>query len=182
MMRRLARRLFTLSSALSLMLGVAAAAVGVRSYVATDDILWTAPGARRVGLGTARGRVTFCVIEGLAPGEFGVPRNGKGFRYTNLTSYVGVHAFVPEVRTTFHAAGFERKEAKYFTARLRWFVAPLWSVLLVATPLPTVWLPWFRTHRSRRRHGLCVTCGYDLRATPGRCPECGTPGTTPALA
>jgi hypothetical protein len=54
---------------------------------------------------------------------------------------------------------------------------PYWlaasALLLLSAPGVRIAL---RTWRRRRRslHNLCVVCGYDLRATPERCPECGT--------
>jgi len=51
-------------------------------------------------------------------------------------------------------------------------VVPYWFVCLVTFPLP---LAWARVKMSHRRlPGTCRVCGYDLRATRERCPECGT--------
>ena len=52
---------------------------------------------------------------------------------------------------------------------------PLWMPLVLGGVAPSILLPTRARTRRRRRlaSGLCPACGYDLRATPGRCPECG---------
>lgn len=55
-------------------------------------------------------------------------------------------------------------------------VVPYWLLAALTAVAPALWL-YLRARRSsarrRSRLGLCPTCGYDLRATRGKCPECG---------
>ncbi len=55
----------------------------------------------------------------------------------------------------------------------RVLVLPLWIPTVLFAVLPTLALIRLRRRRKRRRLGLCSRCGYDLRASTGRCPECG---------
>jgi len=44
-------------------------------------------------------------------------------------------------------------------------------IVLLLLPIPFLWR--IRRKQKRFARGLCQVCGYDLRASPVRCPECG---------
>ena len=57
--------------------------------------------------------------------------------------------------------------------RIRLLLVPYWFITAAAAVPPALWAA--RRWRQHRRSilGMCLSCGYDLRATAGRCPECG---------
>jgi hypothetical protein len=56
-----------------------------------------------------------------------------------------------------------------WTMHLQELVVPYWFILML-TLAPAAWMI-YRTKPTRPGH--CTKCGYDLRASPDRCPECG---------
>ncbi len=63
---------------------------------------------------------------------------------------------------------------KNMAGATHWLVFPLWFPALLSAVFPAWWLTTFRRRRKRFHVGQCPNCGYDLRATPERCPECGS--------
>jgi hypothetical protein len=57
-----------------------------------------------------------------------------------------------------------------------WLQLPITAFMFLFAILPGFWITHFRRSllaAKRTSRNLCSSCGYDLRATPNRCPECG---------
>ena len=51
---------------------------------------------------------------------------------------------------------------------------PYWAAVLLAGLVPAMVVYRQMSRRGAVAAGHCARCGYDLRETPERCPECGT--------
>ena len=176
------RRLFNSLSAMSLLLAVSLLTMWIRSYWASEVVHWGLTMqpmvVRLYEIGSANGVVCAGRIQVTAgTPRFVSPPTGWSEGWFRLpktaASSMGVErswaGFGLYSRHTLRQAGliddYKGVQLPY------WFLTPL------AGWLPTVWgvKAKRRWQRERRRGlGLCLHCGYDLRATADRCPECGS--------
>ena len=168
-MRRLASGLFTLCSAVSLLLCVAVCGLWLRSGYVRDEAHWGRAG-QVVHVASDTGAVLLGWLSydrylGEWPDQFWTRAESTG------------HESYPLRRTLLPPHGFEREWARFTdtqAAGVRGYLfVPYWAVVLTAAAMPALWLGRRVRARGRVGPGCCPACGYDLRATRRRCPECG---------
>jgi len=163
--------MFNLLTALSLVLLVATAVMWVRSYWISDSWEWVSHYRTRF-IAISGGRVLLQVNHGAsAAQEFMAVDHYSYVKQANETAGVG---------RPWRYGGFWIENLSFApsAARSAWlpytdYVVPLYAVVLVSLILPGMAVRRVLRERKRKRVGLCPTCGYDLRASPQRCPECG---------
>jgi hypothetical protein len=203
-MRRWRGRMFSAATLLSSLLLVATGALWLRSRYVSE--IWSRPltdvRGRYVGdssLHVYSGGIGFAHVRLDSPVPAAEPIDGQvihrswhqpnlimlqsafylpyqqyaGFMWGNLRGSIWI-SLSGWSRDPMGASGYYVPEFE------RFFIVPFHALFLTWALLPTIWLLRHWYTRRRHRAGTCQVCGYDLRATPERCPECGRETLSPA--
>ena len=170
---------------LSLVVCLAACLLWVRSYL--PEAIWVRPVQGRLLVVGANGHA-IRVIGGTffaSPGGAGAReflRNlrtiGPPFDWTRQQGGPRMPPTPPTVVLGIElawAAVEPTGQDKYYVVTL-----PLIYIIVATAVAPALWAVRRFRGGARGRIGHCPSCGYDIRATPDRCPECGTAATAPA--
>jgi hypothetical protein len=196
--RRLPRILLNVATMVSLLLCLASAMLWIRGYWIVDEMGASCPDSRwGYRIRSAQGLLQFGATRWdhlLPSGGFGwddweiVPhpqiqaainrrfgRRRWGFGYQAMLR-LEVELGPPRVYSGSEAieAALRAPPPPTEMCDIREVCVPAWSFAGLTSALPCLFLRRRWKNARRSAQGLCRTCGYDLRATPTRCPECGT--------
>jgi hypothetical protein len=173
------RWFFNLAAAVSLVLCIIVVALWLGGSLRTDWWRWSTD-SHTYQIATHGGQLSFMKI-GVA-----LPVAGIEWQSADRPDSAGYRVHVGRgdsrklwIGTLLYGVGrFSSEPRETPDRRFWWLSIQSWFVLLVAgLPLLLCGLNALMRRRlwlARTRQGLCPTCGYDLRASPSRCPECGT--------
>ena len=163
-MRR--RRLFTIAAGASALLTVATVAMWVRSERVADAFDWQRS-TERASVGSAAGAVFYDRIRVVTAGVSVHHSRGPGYHAVPLGPQRGTI-----LAPNWSFAGFSITRQTLPPVEVLDVRVPYWFVTLLGIA-PAGLCVWARWRIRDALPGRCSRCGYDLRATPERCPECG---------
>jgi hypothetical protein len=185
------RKLFQAATILSLLLGIVVVLLWIRSYGGSDYVermkpLGESPGLisqEILGLQCTRGELLLIFgRHSLYPphdwqGTPGQPKPRVFWSWGRLgKGHLGWDG-PPPAQSWWNRLGFAIYEdgtsASFYDESRHIMAMPMWVLVVACSLLPAAWLYGVVRRRRRRAAGCCQRCGYDLRATPQRCPECG---------
>jgi len=176
------RMLFRLFACLSLFIATTLAATCVRSFWRNDS-LFIERGPRGYFVASARGRVGVIEVSG------NWHRRRQHWATYDLAINNAVLTTIAKSKDTRDLIVMLSGDGTLpgVFGKSRWFAIPYATLIAPFAVPPAMTLVRALRRRRRGRRGLCRQCGYDLRASPQRCPECGSvqqeqPGGTGKVA
>jgi hypothetical protein len=169
-MKRLRKWLFNLITALSLALFLISVPGWIRSYQYGDALDFNP--SHHFGVATWSSSGGF-VVE-IWTYSLSTPETQNLFRWTAQTSGGSFKLMYPDYGPMVAGKflGFALISGDNGEGHIWGLVLPYVGVMIFLAIPPLLWL--YRYRRRKLLVGCCDQCGYDLRATPDRCPECGT--------
>jgi hypothetical protein len=101
------------------------------------------------------------------PGEYDPWRRDQAKNADSVWARAGFRRQMTNVRVS-------RGGTRVYVVRENGLTVPHWLFALIFATAPLLSALGILRRRQRKQAGLCPRCGYDMRATPDRCPECGT--------
>ncbi len=179
-MKRFRRWLYNGLGALSLLLCIAMMGMWIRSHDYSDRINWGGAWPQTpVPFGTVQWSAisdsgVFCIQHVYSATAKTVVVRGYSRKITFISGTSGSE----DVSDGFSWRKGTWRSPGFYIAAFRQASVPWWF-LCALSAMASVLAYRIRFAFIRYPRGMCPVCGYDLRATPDRCPECGTIAANP---